>query len=186
MTTTKFNGQPVNVSGCLLAAGAVAPEFRLVKGDLTDFTLADCKGKRVVMNIFPSLDTGVCAASVRKFNQLAASMPDTLVLCISRDLPFAQSRFCVAEGIDNVVVLSDFRRDSSFGEDYGVQMVDGPLAGLLARAVVVINPQGKVSYSRMSPEITEEPDYSDALSSECDNHAHKNNSPALCSCSTKV
>ena len=115
------------------------------------------------MNIFPSIDTGVCATSVRKFNQFAASLPDTIVLCISRDLPFAQGRFCAAEGIENVVVLSDFRRTSTFGTDYGLQMADGPLAGLLARAVVVVAPDGKVSHVEVVPEITTEPDYEGAL-----------------------
>lgn len=115
------------------------------------------------MNIFPSLDTGVCAASVRKFNKLAASQPNAVVLCISRDLPFAQSRFCSVEGLENVVALSDFRRDSTFGADYGVEMVDGPLAGLLARAVVVIAPDGKVCHAQLVPEITTEPDYDAAI-----------------------
>ena len=157
--TTKFKGNTVHLDGQFIAAGAAAPDFALVKGDLSTFTLADCRGKHVVMNIFPSIDTGVCATSVRKFNQLAASLPDTVVLCISRDLPFAQSRFCAAEGIAGVTTLSDFRRTSTFGTDYGVQMADGPLAGLLARAVVVIAPNGKVAYSQLVPEITTEPDY---------------------------
>lgn len=118
-----------------------------------------------MMNIFPSIDTGVCAASVRKFNQLAASLPNTIVLCISRDLPFAQGRFCGAEGIANVVMLSDFRRDCSFGTDYGLQMSDGPLAGLLARAVVVVTPDGKVCHAELVPEITTEPNYDEAIHS---------------------
>jgi len=118
-----------------------------------------------VMNIFPSIDTGVCATSVRKFNQLAASQPDTVVLCISRDLPFAQGRFCAAEGIENVMTLSDFRREYTFGKDYGIEMTDGPLAGLLARAVIVIAPDGKVCHAELVPEITTEPNYDAALSS---------------------
>jgi thiol peroxidase len=161
--TTQFKGNIVHLDGQFLLPDAIAPEFTLVKGDLSPFTLADCRGKHIVLNIFPSIDTGVCATSVRRFNQLAASQPNTMVLCISRDLPFAQSRFCAAEGIDHVVTISDFRRTSTFGTDYGVQMADGPLAGLLARAVVVIAPNGKVSYSELVPEITTEPNYEAAL-----------------------
>jgi len=161
--TTKFKGNAVQLDGTLIAKGNTAPQISLVKNDLSSFTLGDCKGKRVIMNIFPSIDTGVCATSVRKFNQFAASLPDTIVLCISRDLPFAQGRFCAAEGIENVVVLSDFRRTSTFGTDYGLQMADGPLAGLLARAVVVVAPDGKVSHVEVVPEITTEPDYEGAL-----------------------
>ena len=163
MTTTKFKGNTVHLDGQFIAAGTAAPDFALVKGDLTTLTLADCLGKHIVLNIFPSIDTGVCAASVRKFNQLAASLPDTIVLCISRDLPFAQGRFCAAEGIDGVVTLSDFRRTSTFGTAYGVQMTDGPLAGLLARAVVVIALDGKIAYSELVPEITTEPNYEAAI-----------------------
>ena len=163
MTTTNFKGNTVHLDGQFIATGAVAPDFALVKGDLTTLTLADCKGKHVVMNIFPSIDTGVCATSVRKFNRLAASLPNTVVLCISRDLPFAQGRFCAAEGIDGVVLLSDFRRTSTFGTAYGVQMADGSLAGLLARAVVVIDPDGKVAYTELVPEITTEPNYETAI-----------------------
>ena len=161
--TTKFKGNAVQLDGTLIAKGNTAPQISLVKNDLSSFTLDDCKGKRVIMNIFPSIDTGVCATSVRKFNQFAASLPDTIVLCISRDLLFAQGRFCAAEGIENVVVLSDFRRTSTFGTDYGLQMADGPLAGLLARAVVVVAPDGKVSHVEVVPEITTEPDYEGAL-----------------------
>lgn len=161
--TTTFKGNAVHLDGTLIAKGNTAPQISLVKNDLSSFTLDDCKGKRVIMNIFPSIDTGVCATSVRKFNQFAASLPDTIVLCISRDLPFAQGRFCAAEGIENVVVLSDFRRTSTFGTDYGLQMADGPLAGLLARAVVVVAPDGKVSHVEVVPEITTEPDYEGAL-----------------------
>ena len=161
--TTKFKGNTVHLDGQFITPGTVAPEVALVKGDLSNLTLTDCKGKTVVMNIFPSIDTGVCATSVRKFNQLASSLPNTVVLCISRDLPFAQGRFCAAEGIEGVVTLSDFRRSSTFGTDYGVQMSDGPLAGLLARAVVVIAPDGKVTYSELIPEITTEPNYEEAI-----------------------
>lgn len=134
-----------------------------MKGDLTSFTLADVKGKYALLNIFPSMDTGVCAASVRKFNQLASQMGNTVVLAISKDLPFAQGRFCTAEGIENVIPLSDYRYTSDFGEKYGVLMSDGVLCGLLARAVVIINPEGKVVYTELVPEITQEPDYEAAL-----------------------
>ena len=163
MKTITFKGNTVHLDGQFIATGAMAPQTTLVKGDLSDFALNECQGKQVVMNIFPSIDTGVCATSVRKFNQMASSLPNTVVLCISRDLPFAQNRFCIAEGIDNVITLSDFRRNSTFGTDYGVQMADGPLAGLLARAVIVIAPDGKISYSELVPEITTEPNYEAAL-----------------------
>lgn len=162
MTTTKFKGSPVQIAGEFIAAGVEAPGFELVKNDLTALRLSDLKGRRVVLNIFPSLDTGVCATSVRKFNKLAASLPDTVVVAVSKDLPFAQGRFCTTEGIDNVVPASDFR-GSGFDRDYGVLMTDGPLAGLLARAVVVIDKAGKVVYTQLVPEITEEPDYDKAV-----------------------
>ena len=163
MATTKFKGNIVHLDGTFVTIGQDAPAVQLVKGDLAAFTLDECKEKYVVMNIFPSIDTGVCAASVRKFNQLAASLPNTIVLCISRDLPFAQGRFCGAEGIENVVVLSDFRDACTFGKDYGVLMNDGPLASLLARAVVVVAPDGKVCHAELVPEITTEPDYEAAI-----------------------
>ncbi len=163
MATTKFKENIVHLDGVFVTIGQVAPEVQLVKGDLSTFTLDECKGKYVVMNIFPSIDTGVCATSVRKFNQLAASLPNTKVLCISRDLPFAQNRFCGAEGIDNVIVVSDFRDSCTFGEDYGVLMTDGPLASLLARAVVVVAPNGKVCHAELVPEITAEPNYEAAI-----------------------
>ena len=161
--TVLFKGILVTLVGSFVTPGTMAPDFSLVKNDLSEYTLNDNKGKYVVLNIFPSLDTGVCAMSVRRFNEMAAALPNTTVLCISKDLPFAQSRFCTVEGIDNVVPLSDFRNTSSFGEAYGVLMKDGPLQGLLARAVVVINPQGEVVYSELVPEITQEPDYEAVL-----------------------
>ena len=136
MATTKFKGQPVKVIGEFIKVGAVAPDFELVKTDLSSFSLKELNGKNVILNIFPSLDTGVCATSVRKFNKLAAGLPDTVVLAISKDLPFAHARFCTTEGIENVVPLSDFRF-SDFDENYGVRMADGPLSGLLARALWV-------------------------------------------------
>ena len=160
---TQFKGQPVSVAGTFVKAGAKAPDFSLVKRDLSRFALADGKGKRLVLNIFPSVDTSVCAMSVRKFNELAAKMKNTQVLCISKDLPFAQSRFCAAEGIENVVTLSDFHYTSQFGNDYGVLMTDGPLSGLFARSVVVIDETGKVIYSQMVSDIVNEPDYDAAL-----------------------
>ena len=161
--TVLFKGIIVTLLGTFVTPGTKAPDFNLVKNDLSEYTLNENKGKYVVLNIFPSLDTGVCAMSVRRFNQMASELPNTTVLCISKDLPFAQSRFCTVEGIENVVPLSDFRNNSSFGEAYGVLMKDGPLQGLLARAVVVINPQGEVIYSELVPEITQEPNYEAVL-----------------------
>ncbi len=144
--------------------GTVAPDFVLVKSDLSEVTLSGLKGKHVVLNIFPSIDTGVCAASVRRFNKEASALNNTTVLCISADLPFAAGRFCGAEGLENVITLSTFR-DSSFADQYGVLMTDGPLRGLLARAVVVVNPEGKVVYTELVPEIAQEPDYNSAINS---------------------
>ncbi|WP_068264816.1 thiol peroxidase [Janibacter limosus] len=160
MATTAFKGNPVNTVGELPAAGASAPAFDLVGDGLSSLTTADVPG-RVVLNIFPSIDTGVCAASVRTFNELAASLDNTTVVNVSKDLPFAQARFCGAEGIDKVKVGSAFR--SSFGEDYGVTMADGPMAGLLARSVVVLDADGKVLHTELVPEITQEPDYDAAV-----------------------
>ena len=162
MAKTAFKGTPVTLAGEFVKVGTPAPEFTLVKGDLSNYTLKDGKGKYLVLNIFPSMDTGVCATSVRKFNQLAANLPNVTVLAISKDLPFAQGRFCTTEGIENVVPLSDFRY-SDFDESYGVRMADGPLAGLLARSVVVIGKDGTVAYTELVPEITQEPDYEKAL-----------------------
>ena len=163
MAKTAFKGTPVTLAGEFVKVGTSAPEFTLVKGDLSNYTLKDGKGKYLILNIFPSLDTGVCATSVRKFNQLAANQPNTVVLAISKDLPFAQGRFCTTEGISNVIPLSDYRYTSDFAEKYGVLMTDGPLAGLLARSVVVIDPEGKVVYTELVPEITQEPNYEAAL-----------------------
>lgn len=162
MTTTKFKGTPVTLCGEFIREGMQAPEFELVKNDLTPLTLASLRGQWVVLNIFPSLDTGVCATSVRAFNKLAASLADTVVVAVSKDLPFAQSRFCTTEGIDRVIPASAFR-DRAFDAAYGVGMTDGPLAGLLARAVVVIDKQGRVVYTELVPEITQEPDYEKAV-----------------------
>ena len=160
MATTAFKGNPVTTVGELPATGASAPAFELVGEGLSALTSGDLSG-RVVLNIFPSIDTGVCAASVRKFNELAASLDNTTVVNVSKDLPFAQARFCGAEGIDQVKVGSAFR--SSFGEDYGVTMTDGPMAGLLARSVVVVDADGTVLHSELVPEITQEPDYDAAV-----------------------
>ena len=148
--------------GEFIKVGAVAPDFELVKTDLSSLSLKELGGKRVVLNIFPSLDTGVCAASVRKFNKLAAGLKDTVVLAISKDLPFAHARFCTTEGIENVIPLSDFRC-SDFDDNYGVRMADGPLKGLLARAVVIVGKDGKIAYTELVPEITQEPDYEKAM-----------------------
>lgn len=161
--TTAFKGVPVHTAGDFVKVGDKAPNFELVKGDLSSCTLNDFRGKNVVLNIFPSMDTGVCAASVRKFNVLAASLPNTVVLCISKDLPFAQSRFCLNEGIKNIIPLSDFRYTSKFSEDYGVLMTDGPLNGLTARCVIVLNQEHKVVYTEMVSEIAQEPNYDAAM-----------------------
>ena len=162
MRKVNFKKHPVSLKGNLPETGKPAPSFNLVKSDVATLSLEDLKGKTLVLNIFPSLDTGVCATSVRKFNQLASNMKDTLVLAISRDLPFAHSRFCTVEGIENVIPLSDFR-GTSFAEDYGVLLEDGPLQGLLTRAVVVIDPELVVRYVQLVPEITQEPDYDEVL-----------------------
>ena len=161
ITDITFHGNAVHTQGSLPAVGAKAPDFELVGNDLGPVKLADFAGSKLVLNIFPSIDTGVCAVSVRTFNERSAGLENTKVLCVSRDLPFAQGRFCGAEGIENVITASDFR--SSFGEAYGVTMTDGPLAGLLARAVVVLDEQGNVIHSQLVPEITQEPDYDAAL-----------------------
>ncbi len=164
MATVTLKGNKVNVEGHLPASGTQAPEFTLVKSDLSEITLSSLKGKKVVMNIFPSLDTSVCAMSVRKFNELAAGLDNTVVLAISKDLPFAHARFCTTEGIERVIGLSAFR-NPDFGRDYGVALADGPLAGLLARAVTIQEEQVKVTYTELVPEITQEPDYDKALQS---------------------
>ena len=162
MATVTLGGKKVNVKGSLPAIGSEAPAFTLVKSDLSDFSLQELKGKRVVLNIFPSLDTKVCAMSVRKFNSMAHEMDNAVVLAISKDLPFAHARFCSTEGINNLITLSAFR-NNKFGEDYGVAIEDGPLAGLLARAVIVLDEKGKVIYEELVPEITTEPNYEAAM-----------------------
>ncbi|MBD5280371.1 MAG: thiol peroxidase [Bacteroides sp.] len=157
METVFLNGTPMHLSGELPNVGSDAPYFALVAKDLSEINLHDYKGKRVVLNIFPSIDTDVCAASVRRFNKEASELPNTVVLCVSEDLPFAAGRFCSANGIDNVYTASGFRSD--FGKDYGVELVDGPLRGLYARGLVVIDENGKVLGTSLCQEITEEPDY---------------------------
>ncbi|QHM71096.1 thiol peroxidase [Mixta intestinalis] len=160
--TVNFQGNPVSVAGEFPQAGEKAPAFTLVAKNLSDVSLSDYAGKRKVLNIFPSIDTGVCAASVRKFNQLAGEMENAVVLCISADLPFAQSRFCGSDGLSNVVTLSTLR-GGNFKEEYGVAIADGPLQGLTARAVVVLDENDTVLYSQLVNEITTEPDYDAAL-----------------------
>lgn len=162
MAKITFKGNPVATSGDLPKVGAAAPAFSLTKNDLSPVSEKDLAGKNVVLNIFPSIDTGVCATSVRKFNAEAAKLPNTVVLCVSKDLPFAQKRFCGAEGIDKVQTASWFK-GQDFGKDYGVTMTDGPLAGLFARAVVVIDAKGKVAYTELVPEIAQEPNYTAAI-----------------------
>ncbi|NLP40364.1 MAG: thiol peroxidase [Corynebacterium pollutisoli] len=161
MANVTFKNESTSTSGELPAVGDQLPEFTLVGTDLSEITPADLAGKRVVLNIFPSLDTGVCAASVREFNKRATSLDNTVVLGVSQDLPFAHGRFCSAEGIDNVTTGSTFR--SSFGEDYGLTLQGSPLQGLLARAVVVADENGKVVYTQLVDEITDEPDYDAAV-----------------------
>lgn len=162
MATITLHGKPIETVGTLPAPGSPAPAFSLAGTDLADRTLAEFAGKTVVLNIFPSIDTPVCAASVRRFNQEAGQRANTVVLCISADLPFAHHRFCEVEGLKNVIPLSVFRAPA-FGRDYGVQIATGPIAGLLARAVIIVDPAGKVSYTEQVPEISQEPDYAKAM-----------------------
>ncbi|GAA4523951.1 thiol peroxidase [Brachybacterium paraconglomeratum] len=157
MASITFKNTPITTVGELPATGSALPAFELVGQDLGTVSSADLAGKRVVLNIFPSLDTGTCAMSVRKFNELAAKLENTVVVCASQDLPFAQARFCGAEGLENVVTGSSFR--STFGEDFGVTMQDGPLAGLLSRAVVITDETGTVIYTEQVGEVSEEPAY---------------------------
>lgn len=162
MAQTKLGENVVNTIGNLPAVGSAAPAFTLTGNDMKDITLNQFAGKNVVLNIFPSIDTGVCATSVREFNKRAASLTDTTVLCVSKDLPFAMKRFCGAEGISNVLTATDFR-GRGFSKDYGVELVDGNFAGLCARAVVVIDKLGKIKYTELVPAIGQEPNYDAAL-----------------------
>jgi thiol peroxidase len=163
MAETALGGNPVHTVGDLPTVGAPSPSFTLTKGDLSEVTAADYAGTRVILNIFPSVDTPTCATSVRKFNEYASGLDNTVVLCVSADLPFAQGRFCGAEGLANVVTASTFRSD--FGTAYGVTLADGKLAGLLARAVVALDEHGTVVHSQLVPEIAQEPDYDAAIAS---------------------
>jgi thiol peroxidase len=162
MAKIAFKGNPIATVGDLPKVGGAAPDFSLVKTDLTAVSKKDFAGKNIVLNIFPSVDTPVCATSVRTFNKRVVAAPNTVVLCVSRDLPFAHKRFCGAEGIDKVHAVSWYR-GADFGKDYGVTIVDGPLAGLFARAVVVLGADGKVKYTELVPEIAQEPNYDRAL-----------------------
>lgn len=161
MATVTLKGNAINTIGNLPENQSKAQNIELVKTDLSALNFSDYLGKKVVLNIFPSVDTGVCAQSVRTFNKDLSSLENTVVICISKDLPFAQNRFCAAEGLENVIMASDFRSD--FGKKYGVEMIDGPLKGLLARSVVVLNEQGTIVYTELVPEITTEPNYEAAL-----------------------
>ena len=162
MATITLGGNPIQTSGELPKVGTKATDFALVKNDLSTVTLADFAGSRLVLNIFPSIDTGTCATSVRKFNEKASQLENTKVLCISRDLPFAQKRFCGSEGIENAISLSDFKT-GRFGQDYGLEMIDGALNGLHARVVIVLNENGTVMYAEQVSEIADEPNYENAL-----------------------
>ena len=162
MAKITLKGNPFKTIGKLPKIGKKAPKFSLIKADLSKGKLKDFEGSKVILNIFPSLDTGTCAASVRKFNEEAGKLENTKVLCISRDLPFAQARFCGAEGLDNVITLSDFA-SGKFGKSYGLTIKNGPLANLHSRAIVILNEEGEVTYTEQVPEIVDEPNYEAAL-----------------------
>lgn len=162
MATITLGGKATQTSGDLIAVGAQAPDFKLAKNDLSTVSLKDFAGSKLILNIFPSVDTGVCATSIRTFNKKAASLDNTKVLCISRDLPFAQARFCGAEGIENVMTLSDFAT-GSFGKDYNLEIVDGGFAHLHSRVIIVIDEKGVVKYTEQVPEVGQEPNYEAAL-----------------------
>ena len=162
MAEITLHGNIFSTTGDLPKIGAIAPGFKLTKNDLSEVTLKEFAEKKVVFNIFPSLDTPVCATTVRTFNKKASDLKDTIVLCISKDLPFAQARFCGAEGLDRVTTLSAFRT-GKFGKDYGVEIIDGPLASLFARAIIVLDEDGKVIYKELVKEVAQEPNYDDAL-----------------------
>jgi thiol peroxidase len=163
MADIKLKGNPIRTSGTLPAVGSKAPDFRLTKSDLSDVSLKDFAGKKVLLNIFPSLDTGVCAMSVRRFNKEAGELPGAVVVGVSKDLPFAHKRFCAAEGIDKLVTASSLRDNDSFGTQYGLRIADGGMAGLFSRCIVILDEQGTVIYTEQVPEITQEPDYEKAL-----------------------
>jgi len=162
MATVTLGGNPIQTNGELPKTGSKAPDFKLVNTDLSIASLADFAGSKVVLNIFPSIDTSTCATSVRTFNAKASALTNTKVLCISRDLPFAQKRFCGAEGLENVINLSDFNT-GSFGKTYGLEITDSVLAGLHSRVVIVLDENGVVKYAEQVPEIADEPNYENAL-----------------------
>lgn len=162
MATVTLKGNEIHTLGNLPAIGSSAPDFNLTMTDLSTRSLSEYEGRKLVLNVFPSIDTGTCAASVRQFNQEASELENTIVLCISKDLPFAQTRFCGAEGIENVVMLSDYK-DGGFGKAYQVEFTDGPLQGLLSRSVIVIDGNGKVVYTEQVGETVDEPNYKAAL-----------------------
>jgi thiol peroxidase len=164
MSTVLFGETEAHTSGKLPEVGSVAPDFTLTDTELQDFTLSSFKGKRVVLNIFPSINTGVCQTSVREFNKRAAELNNTSVVCISKDLPFAHKAFCGAEGIENVISASQYK-NSSFNDGYNVELIDSPFQGLFSRAVVVVNEEGKVVYTEQVPAIGQEPDYEAAIAS---------------------
>ena len=162
MATVTLKGSEIHTLDNLPEVGSIAPDFNLTRADLSQASLHDFRGKNLVLNIFHSIDTGTCAQSVKAFNKAASDFDNTIVLCISKDLPFAQSRFCGAEGIENVVMLSDFR-DGNFGKAYGLTYTDGPIASLLSRSVIVLDTHGKVLYTQQVQEVVEAPDYTEAL-----------------------
>ncbi|MGL5112570.1 MAG: thiol peroxidase [Flavobacterium sp.] len=162
MATITLGGNPIHTVGTLPQVGTKLADFKLIKNDLSEATLADFTGKKLVLNIFPSVDTGTCAASVRKFNESASTLENTVVLCISRDLPFAQKRFCGAEGLENVVNLSDFQ-EGQFGKTNGLEITDGPLAGLHSRVIIVVDENGVITHTEQVSEIANEPNYEAAL-----------------------
>jgi thiol peroxidase len=162
MAQITLGGNAINTSGNIPSSGSAAPLFLLTAEDMSSISLENFAGKKKILNIFPSVDTGICATSVRKFNEKAAALSDIAVLCISRDLPFAQKRFCGAEGISNVVMLSDYK-NGSFGKSYGVEITDGKFEGLHARAILVLNENNQVLHSELVSEIAQEPNYEVAL-----------------------
>ncbi|WP_462253400.1 thiol peroxidase [Ekhidna sp.] len=165
MAKITLGGNETNTIGNLPEVGSQAPDFHLVRKDMQEVTLASYHGQKVIMNIYPSIDTGVCAMSTVKFNQEASKLDNTRIICVSKDLPFALARYCQAEGIDNLDNLTNFRDGGDFGKNYGVEIIDGAFAGLNARAIVVVNEEGVVTYTELVPEVGQEPNYEKALAS---------------------
>lgn len=163
MAQITAGGSTINTVGNLPEVGSMAPDFKLVKPDLSEVTLANYHGQKVILNIYPSVDTGTCALSTVRFNKEASKLENTRIVCVSKDLPFALGRYCAAEGIGNLDTLSSYRDGGAFGKDYGVELVDGMIKGLNARAIVIIDEEGKVTYTQLVPEITHEPNYEEAL-----------------------